>query len=254
MSNVYSEPPQVIPPPRNSNNTVITVAVVLGIVGAVMLVCGGILLALLLPAVQAAREAARRMSCQNNMKQVGLALHNYASDHGHFPPAYTVDENGNLLHSWRTLILPFMGQDYLYQQIDLSKPWDDPVNLPFTQQPLPVYTCPSTAAFGSGLTTYQVVEHPSALISGTEGVRYDEITDGLSNTIAVVETSEADAVPWAKPQDLPLGTFLATGGNTTHRGMSNIVLGDGAVTSLSNSLTAEVREAMVTRDGGEAGP
>ena len=86
-------------------------------------VCAG----LLLPAVQAAREAARRMSCSNNIKQIGLAMQNYHTAYGTLPPAYTVDAQGRPLHSWRTLILPFIEQQALYGEIDLSKPWNDPV-------------------------------------------------------------------------------------------------------------------------------
>ena len=98
-----------------------------------MLACIGILVGLLLPAVQAAREAARRMQCSNNMKQIALAMHNYEAVYKAFPPAYTTDANGQPLHSWRTLLLPYMEQQALYSQIDLNKPWDDPVNLPFSQ-------------------------------------------------------------------------------------------------------------------------
>ncbi len=76
----------------------------------VFLVCSGILAGLLLPAVQAAREAARRVQCSNNLKQIGLALHNYNAAYKSLPPPYTVDANGQKLHSWRTLILPFIEQ------------------------------------------------------------------------------------------------------------------------------------------------
>ena len=69
-----------------------------------------ILIGLLLPTVRAAHEPARRSQCCNNLKQIALALHNYADEHGEFPPAYTVDEQGQPLHSWRTLILPYLEQ------------------------------------------------------------------------------------------------------------------------------------------------
>ncbi len=68
----------------------------------------GILIALLLPAVQAAREAARRSACSNNLRQIGVALHNYSDTYGCFPPAFTVDQQGQPMHSWRALILPYL--------------------------------------------------------------------------------------------------------------------------------------------------
>jgi type II secretory pathway pseudopilin PulG len=86
------------------------------------------LFALMLPAGRVSRPAARRTQCKNNLKQVALALHNYADDHHALPPAYTVDAKGRPLHSWRTLILPYLDEQALYDSIDLSKPWDDPKN------------------------------------------------------------------------------------------------------------------------------
>ncbi|MFN0054259.1 MAG: DUF1559 domain-containing protein, partial [Planctomycetales bacterium] len=83
---------------------------------AVLLVCGGILAALLLPAVQQAREAARRTQCKNNLHQIGLALHNYHDAFNSFPPAYIPDASGRPMHSWRVLILPFLDQAPLYQR------------------------------------------------------------------------------------------------------------------------------------------
>ena len=87
-----------------------------------------LLIALLLPAVRTAGPAARRAQCTNNLKQIALALHNYEQEHKALPPAYTVDATGRPLHSWRTLILPYLEQESLYRSIDLSKPWDDRSN------------------------------------------------------------------------------------------------------------------------------
>jgi len=101
----------------------IAVAVILGV-----FVCGGILVALLLPAVQSAREAARRAQCSNNLKQIALAFHNYHDTYRTFPPAYIPDEDGNPKHSWRVLILPFLEQRALYEQYNFDEPWDSPNN------------------------------------------------------------------------------------------------------------------------------
>ena len=102
-----------------------------------------LLIALLLPASRGSREAARRMQCSNHLKQIALALQNYADTYGCLPPAHTVDAEGKPLHSWRTLILPFMEQKELYDQIDLSKPWDDPANEKAMKTKISYYVCPS---------------------------------------------------------------------------------------------------------------
>src|SRR5262245_5872973 len=94
----------------------LNVVIVLGI--------GAVVVALLLPAQRRGREAARRTQCKNNLKLIALALHQYEADYHALPPAYTVDRYGNPLHSWRTLILPYLDQQALYNSIDLSKAWD----------------------------------------------------------------------------------------------------------------------------------
>jgi hypothetical protein len=108
----------------------------------------GILVALLLPAVQAAREAARRMSCGNNSKQIGLGLHNYHDTYKALPMAWWLDTpplqfNGGV---WGLAILPFVEQQSLYDQFDhdvLSADQLSPANVVLMQTPLPVYMCPS---------------------------------------------------------------------------------------------------------------
>jgi len=85
--------------------------------------------ALIVPFVRRdARPAARRTQCKNNLKQILYALHDYHDVHNAMPPAFTTDVEGRPLHSWRTLILPFLKQKQLYESIDLSKPWNHPAN------------------------------------------------------------------------------------------------------------------------------
>ena len=118
-------------------------------------------LALMLPAVsRGSREAAKRTQCKNNLKQIMLAFHNYHDTYSAFPPAYTTDADGRRLHSWRTLLLPYLDQQKLYSSIDLAKPWNDPVNAEARKSLLHVYSCPSVADEAKGsnpsdhLTTY----------------------------------------------------------------------------------------------------
>ncbi len=249
----YAPPPQAPVPQRGSGGSNTAIIVVIILVGGsfAMLVCGGILVALLLPAVQSAREAARRMQCQNNSKQVALALFNYESVYGSFPPAYTVSDSGDPLHSWRTLILPFVeGGDAIYQQIDLTKPWDDPVNAPLSEIDFLPYTCPS-AGLAPGTTTYVAVVDPSGVFEGSTAVQLQQITDGTSNTILFYETDPAAAIPWMSPQDVDLQTFVANPLTSFHTGGCNCCLSDGSVQFLSQNTSAQDKQALVTKDGGE---
>jgi len=215
--------------------------------------CVGILVALLLPAVQAAREAARRMACSNNMNQIVLAMHNYEATYKCFPPAFTTDANGKPLHSWRTLLLPYMEQSALYTQIDLNKPWDDPVNLPFSQVVIPTYACPSGHTDSPEKTYYQVIVDPSGIFNGPSSCNLGSITDGTSNTLLVVETDSQDAIPWMAPDDTDLPTFLARGQSSSshHTGGGNVALADGSVVFLSNTIDPKMATSMVTKAGNE---
>ncbi|MBX3420827.1 MAG: DUF1559 domain-containing protein [Pirellulaceae bacterium] len=241
-------PPQPLNPiaaGRSSGNNVVLIVSLVAVGALVLCGCG---LGLLIPAYV---EANRRLSCANNLKQIGIALHNYVSIHGEFPPAYSVDENGRPLHSWRTLILPYMEQNSVYTQIDLSKPWDDPVNQRFHSLQISAYSCPTTQIGQRGLTCYQVVVHPQALLIGGESRSLNEVTDGISNTLAVIESSEVDAVPWMAPQDLPLQNYLNSAGRSHHSGGRQLLLGDGAVRFVANSVDENTLNALVTCNGDE---
>lgn len=243
--------PPVVPnyvPPRSGNNVLLIVALCMI---PVFLLCSGVLVGLLLPAVQAAREAARRMQCSNNLKQIGLAMYNYESVYKSFPPAYTVDENGNKLHSWRTLLLPFMEQQALYQQIDLSKPWNDPANAHLQGIAVQTYACPSTQ-LAPGMTTYQVVVDNAGVFQGSKSLPLRQITDGTSNTLGVVEAPAANAVHWMEPSDLDMPKFITgLSGKTSHTMGFNAQLMDGSVRFISRSIDQKMLEAMVTAGGGE---
>src|SRR5262245_51513932 len=102
-----------------------------------------VLVSLLLPAVQQAREAARRTQCKNNMQQMGLAVANYESSHGVFPPGRIEDAATNDWHSWAALILPLIDQANMYDQYNTQLFWKDPANAGIVGTPLPFYLCPS---------------------------------------------------------------------------------------------------------------
>ncbi len=247
-------PPQQYPaPPRGSGSGATIAIVIVAVAIPMLLICGGIMVGLMLPAVQAAREAARRMQCSNNLRQIALAMHNYHDYYKTFPPAYTTDSSGKPLHSWRTLLLPYIEQNNLYSQIDLSKPWDDPVNLPFSQIIIPVYACPSGHTDSPEKTSYQVVVDPSSIFPGAKGTQLRQITDGTSNTLMVIETESENAVPWMSPDDTDMATYLTLGKTIrpNHTGGSQAAFADGSVKFISNTVTPATAQALITKGGGE---
>jgi len=224
----------------------------------VFLVCGGGLVALLLPAVQAAREAARRTQCNNNLKQIALALHAYEGTYGTFPPAYIPDEDGKPMHSWRVLILPFLEHQGLHKQYDFNEPWDSPANRAVTDTVIPVFRCPSSPdSVASALTNYMVITGPGTMFDGSKAAKLADIKDGALSTILVVEVT-GTGTKWAEPVDLDASKVsppfsAGTPGNASshHPGGMNAAMCDGSVHFVSDSIARQDFDALITKSGGE---
>jgi len=215
-----------------------------------------VLISVLLPAVQAAREAARRTQCVNNLKQIGLALHNYHNESGHFPAPAIADNRGKPLLSWRVAILPYLGQQDLYNKFKLDEPWDSPHNIALVKEIPTAYVCPSRpSAPGEGLTTYRALSGGLSFFDPAGPVSIADISDGTSNTIAVVESR--DGVPWTKPDELPFDREQEVppnplfGAGSSHPGGFNALFGDGSVRFLKSSIPVNVLRALITRAGAE---
>jgi len=215
-------------------------------------------IAILVPAARSAQIAARRAQSVNNLKQIGLALHNFHSANNHFP-ADIRGKDGKPLLSWRVQLLPFLEQGGLFNEFRRDEPWDSPHNKALLERMPAPYAVPTTPAepgttFYRGFTGTGTVFDPKV----SEGIRIANITDGTSNTIAVVEAKEA--VPWTKPDsDLSfendpkleriralrseLGGHFAGGFNT--------LFCDGSVRFIRETVSLATLRALITRNGGE---
>ena len=184
---------------RSRGFTLIELLVVIAIIA--------VLIALLLPAVQQAREAARRTQCKNNVMQIGLALSNYMMAHEVLPPGTQNDtgpiqskEGAGYHMGWMTQILPYLEQQNVYNHIDFTRSVYDPVNAPPRQQKINTFVCPSdpgsginqTAAVTSYCGVHNDFEIPidvnqNGVLFLNSSIRYEQIRDGSSNTLFVVE-------------------------------------------------------------------
>ena len=225
--------------------TLIKVVVCVGIIG--------LLIALLLPFTRSARGPARRNMCVNQLKQIAIGLQHYNDVYKSFPPAYTVDAEGKPLHSWRTLILPFLEEQSLYKSIDLSKAWDDPANAKAYGAMNLAYFCPE-ADIPASHTTYLAVVTPNGCFGLAEPRRLSEITDGHSKTLMVIEAPTDKSVHWMCPMDADEQVLMDFGPNAklAHSGRVTCALFvDGHVATFTSDLPAAQLRAMISIAGND---
>jgi hypothetical protein len=145
-------------------------------------------------------QEARRIS-SNNLKQISLSIHNYATTHRAFPPAYVADKNGKPLLSWRVLILPYLDQENMYRQFHLDEPWNSEHNKALLANMPIVYRTPGSQVTDQFKTNYLSVRGKNTVFSGKRPCNIASIRDGTSNTVMTVEVSDARAVEWTRPDD-----------------------------------------------------
>jgi hypothetical protein len=206
---------------------------------------------MLLPAIQAVREAARRVSCQRNLSQLILAVHNYQSLHGFYPPG-TIDSGRPIRnvrqgyhHNWIVQILPYIEQRNAWSHIDRSVGVYDPANAPVAAMTLELLRCPSQPRAKPPQTCYAAMHHDreapidvdnNGVFFLNSRVRYEDVTDGVSQTIFLGEVlAENGGLGWMSGTRASLrnaGIGLGT------RGMG----GPGAAANASNMVDAVVAE------------
>ena len=221
-------------PTREGNQLVVKANTMYGPAGI------GVMTSLLLPAVQAAREAAMRAQSMNNLKAIALALLNYEDVHKTLPAQAKYDSEGKPLLSWRVGILPYIEEKQLYDQFHLDEPWDSPNNIKLLDKMPAAFKHPKFNK--PGMTLYQGVFGKGCAFEGKEGTKLASFTDGTSKTIVVVETSPAVAVPWTKPEDWEFDEKHPTKdlGGLFAGDLFNVVFADGHVEGIVKSIDPEV--------------
>ena len=234
-------------PPQTKSNFLVPAAVLVALAfGGLAIV--GILVALLLPAVSAAREAARRAACLNQMKQIAFAMIEYEAKNGSYPPAYTVDDSGRPMHSWRVLLLPYLGPEAqsIYNQYDLSAPWDSPQNQGLAGAMPSVFRCPSDPA-PPGDTSYCVVTGPGMMFQADKTTKIADLQarGGPTQVLLLVE-AQGSGINWLEPGDVTepqlvqgIDSGLPGGCASHHVGGMCVAYADGQVAFLSDTTHPE---------------
>ncbi|TWU04438.1 DUF1559 family PulG-like putative transporter [Stieleria varia] len=210
----------------------------------------GVALDMMKPLLAAGKGKRNQTQRSNDMKQIGLAFHNYADVNGHLPPRCFVDRDGKPLLSWRVPILPWLSQQAFYYELDLSRAWDDqPVEHLMTSV-LPVYT---NGSDDGTLTTYRAPVFPGSLWSGDGPPKqFRDVTDGTSNTIAVIDAPESAAVHWANPEPWVISAEEPIKDVFGERDEVRVLMLDGSVLTLERAeMTNEKLKAMLTIAGGD---
>lgn len=225
--------------------------------GAFLIFVGIAVISLLFPAVGSG-PASPRMQCGNHLKQIAIALLNYHSVFESFPPAFIADANGNPLHSWRVLILPFCEGKPIFDNYDFNEPWDGPNNSKLATQILPWARCPAHSKKQPPLeTNYVAVVGPQTMWPGAKATKLTDLADGTSNTIMVVEV-ENSGIHWMEPRDLHVTQMPMVINPPSGQGISSahvkcalVVFADGHTQALLNDIPPETLRALLTINGGE---
>jgi len=214
-----------------------------------------------LPTIFTARAAARRVQSQNNMKQIGLAVHNYESTYGRLPAQANADPEGRPLLSWRVHLLPYLEEQALYEEFRFDEPWDSEHNRQLIERMPAIYARPGNDPT-TGQTPYLGNATENGLFAPGEpqqdpkmpprGIGFQNILDGTSNTVMLVEVNDQSQVIWTRPDDFddvdmdPLARLIGAREDGILFGF-----GDGSVRLAPLSIDALLLKRLFDRQDGE---
>ena len=237
-----------------------------------------VLAALLLPAIQAARAAARRTDCQNHLRQIGVALQSYHTSHGAFPIGCTEwrpwGGRTQKQLAWSAYLLPHLGQQALHDQIDFDLPFDAPSNAEAEAAVMPVFLCPAAARgvmagpAGRGPSHYGGIfgerivspnNPPKGVMIVDRAISIRQIDDGPAFTLIVAEDTHYPDGEWINGRNIfdqayPVNSApeLENDIRSDHPGGALATTCNGAVRFLSEAMASEVLAAICTRAGDES--
>lgn len=236
-----------------------------------------LLMALLLPAIQKVRAAADSLHCKNNLHQIGVASHHYHNDYGTLPPGgIEWRPFGNTTKrqlAWSAYLLPYIEQDNLQRQLDLTKPFDAAVNASAASQVVEIYLCPTSRRTdkrvqGRGACDYGGIfgerimspnNPPKGVMIYDRAFRLTDIRDGTSHTLMISEDVGFLDGQWINGRNIFDQAFAINRApsfendiRSDHPCGANGLFCDGSVRFLPESMSLPVLAAICTRAGGEA--
>lgn len=226
----------------------------LGAWAAVLGSCALLLAAYLWVAVRRQMQVVDEGVCWSRESGICLALHTYHAKYGHFPPAYIADKDGKPMHSWRMLVLEFIGgpeAEAVYRAYRFDEPWDGPNNRMLADRMPAAYACPSARGGGASshtLANYVLITGKNTLFQGARSGSMKELGNS-GGTILVAET--VSGVPWMKPQDLEVENMSFRINDKSRPGISSSHLPDAFVTlvggtyRMEKTLSPEAVKAMI---------
>ena len=249
LSDAMPRPQQVPREPR------VWLSVIMPVLAG-MLLCG-CCAGLLSTALRPATESGRRVQCKSNLSNLGKALHNYNSSLGSFPPAYLADANGKPLHSWRTLLLPYLEEPKIRRAYQLDEPWDGPHNRQLHGRAVHHFDCPADEAPDTQ-TSYVAIVGPGTMWHGAHPCTVSEITDGTSNTIMLVEVRNS-GINWLEPRDLTAPELKARilakrwrERPRNHHSGGHVLMVDASVHWLSDEDLLKRLDALISINGNDS--
>ena len=207
---------------------------------------------LLILTPSATDEDSTRVQSLNNLKLLGLAMLSYHIQYQSLPAHAIYSKEGKPLLSWRVSILPVLAQQALYNKFHLDEPWDSPNNKPLIAEMPLVFADPAGKSVGKGKTRYVVPVGKGTIFDGKKGISIEQIKDGSSNTILILEVGAEKAVVWTKPEDMPFdpATPLANLGKISAAGF-NTAFADGHLQTLRKTLDSDTFRKLILRADGE---
>lgn len=199
-----------------------------------------------------------RTQCWCNVRSIALALQSYHDTYGSFPPSRVDDERGRPAHSWRVLILPFLGERKLYDRYSFEEPWDGPRNRKLWKEIPDVYQCIARKRDASDYTTdYVAVTGANTIWAKEARGQLDRVLDNEPDTVLVVEAANSQ-INWMEPRDLDIARLPMTvnppsgvGIASMHGEGAHCVCADGTIIYLERSLPAATIRDLLTWDSGQ---